>query len=232
MTRTLHPPSTVTPAQRRRLWLTPALLAVAALALTACGTERTNAGASRDRPADAADARPVSVPPSPDQEVAFVRMLDTVARPCFPDTPPEHEASADEEAERPPTAPVEALPIDTAPPAGAGPAPGESAAPHDTELSAVEKCVGRLHAERITQALGEVKEPAPAEVREILNQLGYIDQRIHGLKESGTGSQFILDLRFMGSGLCLEASVNGTETTIEPFGSPETGAIPTAGRER
>ncbi|MGW3655006.1 hypothetical protein ACWD6R_04500 [Streptomyces sp. NPDC005151] len=91
------------------------------------------------------------------------------------------------------------------------------------ELGAIEKCEGRLHVERITKALSVIADPMPAQVRTVLNDLGYINERIHDLKQSGATTRFFLDLRFMGSSLCLDGSVTGTKAVVEAFGAPETG---------
>ncbi|GGW76730.1 hypothetical protein [Streptomyces caelestis] len=45
---------------------------------------------------------------------------------------------------------------------------------------------------RITQAFWDLVEPTPTKVRAILNDLGYVDERIHDLKQSGATTRFFL----------------------------------------
>ncbi|MFG2560712.1 hypothetical protein [Streptomyces sp. NPDC048496] len=228
MTRISAPTGTVARSPRRpRLIL--AVTALTALALAACGTEQTGAGGSRSRPADSIGAQPVAVPPSPDQQVAFMDMLNTVGQPCFPDAPSGEPIAP---GEKPPTAPVEMLPIDKTPPASARPAPDAPATPKGAELDAAEKCEGHLHIERITRALSGLADPTPAQVRKVLNDLGYINERIHNLKQSGAATRFFLDLRSMGSSLCLDGSTTGSKIVIEAFGHPETGPFTPVERRR
>ncbi|MFE1287353.1 hypothetical protein [Streptomyces sp. NPDC058751] len=63
-------------------------------------------------------------------------------------------------------------------------------------MNARDWCASALHEERIAQALWNLEDPAPAEVRTTLNGLGHADERIHGLKRSGASTRFFLEDRF------------------------------------
>ncbi|MEU6592517.1 hypothetical protein ABZ923_25370 [Streptomyces sp. NPDC046881] len=147
-------------------------------------------------------------------------MLNSVGRPCAPDAPPPEPVAADG---RPPTAPVEPLPVDGTAPGGTGPAPDPSAPSREPGLSAVERCEGRLHAERITEALRRLADPAPDRVRAVLHELGYLDERVHGLRRTGATTRFLLDLRVLGGALCLDGSVTRTGAVVTAFAAPPTG---------
>lgn len=189
---------------RRHPRVALAATASAVLALAACGTEKADAG-SPSKPVGVVDAQRPGTASGSDQRAAFTAMLNKVARSCPPAAPPEgppnpdgHERDALEE----PDAPMD---------------------PVEVELNAADWCASALHEERITHALWDLADPAPAKVRKILNDLGYIDERIHGLKRSGPATRFLLDLRANGGRLCLEGSAAGEETLVEKCLAPETG---------
>jgi len=93
----------------------------------------------------------------------------------------------------------------------------------EVELNARDWCAGNLHEERVAQALLDVVAPTPAKVRTILNDLGYADERIHDLKQSGATTRFFLDLREKGGRLCLKGSAAGAETVVDTCVAPATG---------
>jgi hypothetical protein len=228
MTRTpasISPPAsartTVRTPRRRRLDLAVTALA-ATLALAACGTERPGADGSRAKPVGAVGARSTETPAAQDPQVAFTEMLDRVARPCASEAPSAEAPSAEEPiaAEgRPRTGPVE--PAKT--PFVDGSEPGAPTTGPGVDMSAAEWCAGHLHVERVTHALMDLADPTPAEVRKALNDLGYIDERIHGLEQSGPTTRFFVDLRVSGGSLCLKGSAAGASTDIEFFGTSGTG---------
>jgi hypothetical protein len=149
-------------------------------------------------------------------------MLDRVARPCASEAPSAGAPSAEEPiaAEgRPRTGPVE--PAKT--PFVDGFEPGAPTTGPGVDMSAAEWCAGHLHVERVTHALMDLADPTPAEVRKALNDLGYIDERIHGLERSGPATRFFVDLRVPGGSLCLKGSAAGASTDIEFFGTSGTG---------
>ncbi len=217
----------------RRPQLTLTAMVLAAFVLGACGTEQPQA-TSRSTSADVVGSEPSAVPPSPDQQTAFIEMLNSVGQPCYPDAPTDQESSSSEEAPdaAPPTAPTEMLPIDKTPPSSAPSTPDPSATPREVVLGALERCEGRLHIERISNALSGMTDSSPAQVRKALNRLGYIDERIHDLEQSGPTTHFFLDLRFMGGSLCLDGSVTGTKVVVEAFGAPEVGPFTPVNRKR
>jgi hypothetical protein len=207
------PASTGTSARSsRRPQLTLAITALAVLALGACGTEKANAGGERTKPAGAVGGRPDS---------AFTAMLDNAAQSCPPSAPPEAL----------PTGPVETLPPGSVeiPPDVEPIAP--TAGP-EVELNARDWCASARHEERIAQALWDLVDPTPTKVRAILNDLGYIDERIHDLKQSGATVRFFLDLRDKGGRLCLEGSAAGEETVIDKCVAPLTGPFTPGERKR
>ncbi|MFJ5900879.1 hypothetical protein ACIQFZ_36965 [Streptomyces sp. NPDC093064] len=186
----------------RRPRLTLMITALAALTLGACGTEKTNA-----------------VGGQPD--AAFTAMLDKIAQSCPPSAPPE----------APPTGPAETLlsgSVET-PPSDAIEPIAPTAGP-EVELNARDWCASSLHEERIAQALWDLVEPTPTKVRATLNDLGYVDERIHDLKQSGATTRFFLDLRDKGGRLCLEGSAAGDKTVVDECVAPATGPF-TAGEQ-
>ncbi|MCX5007987.1 hypothetical protein OHB05_36015 [Streptomyces sp. NBC_00638] len=197
----------------RRLLLTLAITTLAALTLGACGAEKTKAGSEQNKPADAAGGQP---------DAAFTAMLDKIAQSCPPSAPPEP----------PPTGPAETLPsgsVET-PPSDAIEPIAPTAGP-EVELNARDWCASNLHEERIAQALWDLVEPTPTKVRAILNDLGYVDERIHDLKQSGATTRFLLDLRDKGGRLCLEGSAAGEKTVVDKCVAPATGPF-TAGERK
>ncbi|WP_405950608.1 hypothetical protein OG588_34150 [Streptomyces prunicolor] len=191
------------------------------MTLTACGTEETPGDDARKTSADTVDAGSSGGLPIPDQRVVFMDMLNTVGQPCAPDAPPEEEPTP--AGEKPPTAPVEPLPVDGSAPGSTEPTSHTSESPQEATLSAVEKCEGRLHSKRITKALSRPTAPTPGEIRTTLNDLGYINERIHNLRKSGATTRFYVDLRVLGGSLCLDGSVTSTTTVVTAFAAPPTG---------
>jgi hypothetical protein len=180
-----------------------ATAALAALALTACGTEKSASGGPQSHPAGTSGARPGA---------AFTDMLSKVAQQCPPSASPE----------APPSGPTKTLPSGETPPGDAIEPVAPTAGP-EVELNARDWCAGNLHEERIAQALWDLAHPTPVKVRTILNDLGYIDERIHGLEQSGTATRFFLDLRDQGGRLCLDGSAAGEKTVVDKCATPATG---------
>ncbi|RSR96678.1 hypothetical protein EF913_32855 [Streptomyces sp. WAC04189] len=203
----LVPPATVTRSPRR-LWLPLALAALTLVTVPACGTEKTERAGADGPPsthADTAGDRPGA---------AFTKMLDEVAHACPPSAAPEApptgpaEPSTPGPGETPPSDPIEPL------------APTEGP---EVELNARDWCAGVRHEQRIAEALWDLTDPTPTEVRTVLNDLGYIDERIHGLERSGTTTRFSLDLRDRGGRLCLNGSAAGEQTVVDMCVAPTTG---------
>lgn len=197
--------------RRRRL----AVTAVAALTLAACGSERPDSPGVPTRSADAVSAR---------KDAAFTKMLDEVAREC-PPPGAKRKAPATPKGEAP-TAPVEPPPGATVePPPGGAVEPVAPTAGPEVELDARDWCAGVQHEQRVAEAVLRLKRPDPAQVRKVLNGLGYIDERIHGLKRSGAVTTFAVDLRDKGGRLCLEGTANGDLTEVEMCVAPVRGAF-------
>ncbi|MEV5356197.1 hypothetical protein [Streptomyces sp. NPDC052693] len=206
-----------------------ATAAVTVLAVTACGTERAGA----DRP-DSGSARSAGA----DVDAAFTEMLSRVARQCpssaSPEAPPTGpvQAAPTGPARAPRTGPAETLPTGSAAPLPSGPVetppsgPVEPIAPTrgpEVELNARDWCAGNLHEQRVAQALWYLPEPTPAKVRTVLNDLGYVDARIHDLRQSGPATRFLLDLRDRGGRLCLDGSAAAKRTEVEMCVAPASG---------
>ncbi|MGW7649540.1 hypothetical protein [Streptomyces bobili] len=173
----------------------------AALVLAACGTEKTSPGGLQSEPADTVEARS-----------NLTEILDRVEQSCPPSAAPEP----------PPSGPALSLP----PGAVEVPPDVEPIAPTagpEVELNARDWCASNLHEERIVQALWDLADPSPAKVKTILNDLGYVDERIHDLKLSGATTRFFLDLREKGGRLCLEGSAASKETVIDKCVAPASG---------
>ncbi|MEU3854896.1 hypothetical protein [Streptomyces sp. NPDC029554] len=188
--------------RRSRVTLLTAL--VVTVGLSACGTESAGTDAGRTKHAKGVEGQ---------AHTAFSTMLEQVAESC-PDDGPSR------------TSPTE--PATTLPPGGQEPLPGavEPIAPTagpEVELNAREWCAGHRHEQRVTAALWQLKNPEPTEVRAVLNDLGYIDERIHDLRQSGTTTRFSLDLRDRGGRLCVTGSAAGTQTLVELCVAPATG---------
>ncbi|MFE1443216.1 hypothetical protein [Streptomyces sp. NPDC058739] len=203
-------PAVMTTRSPRRPRPMLATTVLAALALTACGTEQPDAAGPQSSHADIAGAQPGT---------AFAAMLSEVAQQCPPSAPPQ----------APPTGPAQTLPSGQTPPSDAIEPIAPTAGP-EVELNARDWCASSLHEERIAQALWDLADPTPAKVRTILNDLGYIDERIHGLKQSGTTTHFLLDLREKGGRLCLNGSAAGEETVVDKCVAPATGPFTPAQR--
>jgi hypothetical protein len=199
----------------RRPGLTLAATALAALALTSCGTQQSGATGAPGRPADAVGARHTEPPAGSARQAAFAAMLDEVAFEC-------------------PTGPLSGPPVPSRAPGGeplpsddpatdAVEGPAVPTAGPEVELDARDWCASNRHEERIVQGLWELRDPTPAKVRKILNDLGYIDERIHDLERSGATTRFFIDLRSKGGRLCVEGSAAGEETVVDKCVAPETG---------
>ncbi|MEV6765981.1 hypothetical protein AB0N16_36180 [Streptomyces sp. NPDC051105] len=189
----------------RRPQLALVTTALACMALGACGTEKTNAVGEQTQRADAVGGQP---------DAAFTAMLHKIAQSCPPSAPPE----------APPSGPAKTLPSDgvETPPSDAIEPIAPTAGP-EVELNARDWCASNLHEQRITQALRNLLEPTPTKVRAILNDLGYVDERIHDLKRSGATTRFFLDLRDKGGRLCVEGLAAGEETVVDKCVAPATG---------
>ncbi|MGI5482363.1 hypothetical protein [Streptomyces lavendofoliae] len=237
-----------------------ALAALCALALAACGTERAGdrgaeAGRAAAGPASAspAAASPAAASPAPSdgataddaEPLAFMELLLKVAEPCVGDLPvpptgPEPEGGPGTGPVPPEPQPAPGhqgpaaegpLPVPDEPPVPSAPRDPE-AAKQERELSSVEECEARLHARRITRALKDTAGPSPRQVREVLGGLGYLDERILGLRSAGGGVEFTLDLRLMDGQLCLSGSTTGAKTVIDPYGASTGVGCPDVRRRR
>lgn len=195
-----------------------------ALALAACGTERAVGTDLKTAPDASGGTSPAAPSPtwameSEDAEfLAYMQLLLSLARPCLKDSP-EPSPAPPEETPFGPGEELPTLPLPGSPPSGKPRDP--QAATKEVELGPEEKCEARIHARRITKALMSTPDPTPEEVGKVLRGLGYLDKGIHGPQRSGKSVVFTLDLRMMGSVLCLFGSVTGAKSRIEPYGASE-----------
>ncbi|MFF4874004.1 hypothetical protein [Streptomyces sp. NPDC000961] len=215
MTR-IHGSTSTFARSSRRPRLTLALTVLAVLALGACGTAKATGvdeSASTVVATAAAPAKPMESLSSP----ALAEIQEYIAQTCpAPGTPREGPPNPQ------PAPPGEEAPAGTVEPVmpTAGP---------EVELDARDWCASNHHEQHIYVAVQELTDPTPAKVRAALNSLGYPDERIHDLKQSGATTQFFLDLRENGGRLCLEGSVGAEEPVVDKCVAPATGPF-TAGR--
>ncbi|MGW9248658.1 hypothetical protein [Streptomyces badius] len=190
----------------RRVLAAAALTAVAALALTACGTEQNDGGGK----AGSAGSSTVSQQPSTERTAAQA-LFDRFAkacpergvnsrRPTGASKPDPEEPESIAPGETPP-----AEPIEPAPPTGP-----------EAELDDRDWCVSAHHEQRVIAALQMLEDPTPTTVRKTLNGLGYTDERIHHLEQGGKGTRFYLDLREDGGRLCQSGVAAGASSDALP----------------
>ncbi|MEU4093158.1 hypothetical protein [Streptomyces sp. NPDC026673] len=202
-----------------------AAAALAALALTGCGGDRLSGGGTQGESGSGPDPKVSATQPSSEQ-AAFASMLDELAQVCsWTDADPSGPTT------KMPTGPVgeESLAPGETPPTD----PIVPAAPTElqTKLNERDRCASVQHEQRIIQALQTVSEPTPAKVRKVLNGLGYIDERIHGLKQDGKATRFYLDLREKGGRLCEAGLAAGEETDVAVCMVPAAGSFAVAKAE-
>ncbi|CAM5531882.1 hypothetical protein [Streptomyces narbonensis] len=187
----------------RRPRLTLAVTALAVLALGACGTAKATGDGHRAVRAETVGSRQAGP--------TLAELQEYIERTCpAPGTPAE-----------PPPSPAPAPP-GWEPPADMTEPVVPTAGP-EVELDARDWCASNHHEQRIAEALWDLVDPTPTKVRTILNDLGYADERIHDLRQSGATTRFFLDLREHGGKLCLEGSAAGEETVIDKCVAPATG---------
>ncbi|MGW1143911.1 hypothetical protein ACWD6I_02375 [Streptomyces sp. NPDC002454] len=208
----------------RRSRVAPALSALAALALTACGTAAPPAspGTAKVTDAPTARAQPAAdrdgVPEEESEEAGdFVLVQGGLMAAC--DGPAPEPVAEEEAGVEPPTSPPPLVLADEGEPLPAG-VPGKPEEPEEPRLDAFDRCLAERNAEHLTRALAELDDPAPDRVRAVLNRLDYPSDRIHGLRRTGTSTRFLVDLRMFEGVLALKGSVTrtdgSTESTFEP----------------
>ncbi|MFJ6512111.1 hypothetical protein ACIQMO_05370 [Streptomyces sp. NPDC091406] len=209
----------------RRGLAAAAVAAIAALALTGCGSEQSGGGAQGEQTGSAVSTRS-SPQPSPEQ-AAFTALFDKFEKACpAPGTPaqrPPGGGNADTKGpetiapgETPPTDPIE-----PAPPTGP-----------EAELNARDRCVSGHHEQRVIEALQKLANPTPAKVRTTLNGLGYTDDLIHALKQDDETTRFYLDLRENGGRLCESGLAAGKASDITPCVAAATGPFKVTAENR
>lgn len=185
-----------------------AAAALTTLALTGCGSEEPSGKGAQGEPGRGVDSQ-VSATPSTSEQAAFAAMLDKIAQPCT-----STDQAASEPTDKKPTGPEgdqSLAPGETPPDEPIE--PGAATEPH-AELNDRDRCASVQHEQRIIEALQAVSEPTPAKVRKALNGLGYIDERIHDLKQDGKATRFSLDLSEKSGRLCEAGLAAGAETDV------------------
>ncbi|MEU1039679.1 hypothetical protein ACFYP4_08750 [Streptomyces sp. NPDC005551] len=163
------------------------------------------------------------------EQAAFAHMLDKVAQSC----PATDNKLSSQPSGQDTSGPAFKRPTgatgDQSAPSGQTPPPDpiEPGAPTgpEAELSDRDRCASVQHEQRIIEALQAVSKPNPDKVREALNRLGYIDERIHGLKQAGRATHFLLDLRENGGRLCETGRAADDQTEVTACTAPATGAF-------
>lgn len=193
-----------------------ATAALAALVLTGCGSELSG-GDLQGEQGRSVVSETSPTRPSPEQ-AAFAAMLNTFAQAC-----PPTEGTAPRPTYKKPAGPegTQSLAPGESPPADPI-EPGAATGPA-AELNARDWCASGHHEQRIIEALQKVAEPTPAKVRKTLNGLGYIDERIHGLKQDGKTTRFYLDLRENGGQLCEVGLAAGEVSDVNKCVVPASG---------
>lgn len=202
-----------------------AVAALAALALSGCGSNEPSGSGPEAGPSGSADSEVIATSSSPEQ-VAFAAMLDRVAQPCLSTGaalgPTDKNASGP--TRKKPTGPAGQQSLAPRVPPTDTIEPGAPTGP-EAELNDRDWCASVQHEQRIIEALQKVSEPTPAKVRKALNDLGYIDERIHGLEQDGEATRFYLDLRESGGRLCEAGRAAGEVTDVNVCAAPATGAF-------
>ncbi|MFD6494907.1 hypothetical protein [Streptomyces sp. NPDC060188] len=200
---------------------------IAALTLTGCGSDTSGGDGSQVGPPGNAGSTASATASA--QQAAFADMLDKVAQPC----PATGNKVSSQPSDQNTSGPTDERPTgatgDQSAPSGQTPPPDpiEPGAPTgpEAELSDRDMCASVQHEQRIIEALQAVSKPTPDNVREALNRLGYIDERIHGLKQAGRATRFHLDLRENGGRLCEAGRAAGDQTEVTPCTASATGAF-------
>lgn len=209
------------------------------MVLTGCGTQEATTDHTPAGSAVSATTPPDAPPNGDDPEMRFLALTTRVTQGCAPDTPhgagsggvpgPEDLSGAPAPAygpgETPPGVPSAEgdIPVPVPDPAPSKPTPG-SAGPMSVEavpLTAIEKCSGNEHAQRIGEAFTNTTTGYQA-MHKTLTGLDYPASRVHRMPDHAGAPRARLDLRMMGSHLALEVTRTTSGVIVEAFGAPET----------
>lgn len=225
---TLHPMPTFT------LPRSAAVLAMACLALTACG----GPGPVETAPAGSA----TSAGPADDAaELKFMELATRIAGQCAPDSPstatpgssdvprPEDVPGGGTPSPRypagatPPGTPDAEgnIPVDTGDNARPTADSTQAAQVDEVPLNTLETCAGQAHAKRITDAFRDAGTSDYTQLADKLTALGYPAARIHRMPDQSGSPRARLDLRVMGGRLALEIIATRSTAVVEAFGAPE-----------
>ncbi|MFE1552811.1 hypothetical protein [Streptomyces sp. NPDC058718] len=223
--------------------------ALGSMALTACGTEDATGRPPAKASAVGVDARPASKPtPAPtstrplptddlakhsDPEMRLLALYSRVLDGCVPGGLPKPPADPVADDETPPqnlpggSKPEEpgdlSVPSDAPePPYSPEPAPTGSGPVEEVPLTAVDKCAGDAHAQRIHEAFDGAGPADQMDLRKELVALDYPPTRIHPMPDHGGLPRVRIDLRFIGNNLILEVTGTDRGVLVESFGAQET----------
>ncbi|MFD7322481.1 hypothetical protein ACFV9D_15550 [Streptomyces sp. NPDC059875] len=219
----------------------PLLAAVlGCIVLSGCGTQKATADQTPAGGTVSATTPPVAPPTDGDPEMRFLTLLDRVNRGCAPDLAPRPEDLPGWEAaptprygpgETPPGVPNADgdIPIPVDDPVPSKPTP-DSTAPNpvasepvqEVPLTAVERCTGEEHAQRVGEAFRNTGTTNYQAMHTKLTSLDYPAPRIHRMPDHAGKPRARVDLRFMGSHVALEVTGTGSGVIVETFGAPET----------
>ncbi|WP_024758551.1 hypothetical protein [Streptomyces exfoliatus] len=224
--------------------------ALGSMALTACGTADATGkpGAKASAVAVGASAQPKQKPaatptptrslPSdglaahPDPEMRFLALFSRVLDGCVPGGLPQPPSLDPEDSLPPQNRPGQPMPEEPGdlsvpsdapePPYSPEPAATRSGPVDEVPLTAVDKCAGDAHAQRIRAAFDGAGPADQMDLRKELAALDYPPTRIHPMPDHGGSPRARIDLRFMGNNLVLEVTGTGRGVLVEAFGGPET----------
>lgn len=217
------------------------MAALGCMLLAGCGTQNATTDQTPAGEAVSVATPQGATPSASDPELRFLELMGRILQDCAPDAPngsggvpkPEDLPGYEGEAtprygpgETPPPVPGDegdtSVPLDG--PATTKPTP-DSAAPKpvkEVQLTGVEKCGGREHAQRVSEAFKNTKTSGYEAIHTKLTDLDYPASRIHRMPDHAGAHRARLDLRLMGGHLALEITGTSGGVTVEAFGAPET----------
>ncbi|MFJ3717970.1 hypothetical protein [Streptomyces sp. NPDC090057] len=223
--------------------------ALGCLVLSGCGTQKT--ATDQTSAGSAVSAATTQGTRHDDPQKRFLQLITRITLDCAPDrrndkgdgaVPKPEDLPGEEEgptlrygpSETPPGDPNAdgdipvPLPSDAPRPPESTPSPAEPASLREVPLTGIEKCSGREHAERISEAFGATRTTSHEAMRKRLMRLDYPASRIHRMPDHAGAPRARLDLRFMGGNLALEITGTSSGVIVEAFGAPESDDVKVA----
>lgn len=215
--------------------------ALGCMVLSGCGTHNATTGETH-----AGSALSTTSPleaPLDDPETRFLALITRITLSCDPDAPknkgevPQPEDLPGWEDAPPPRYGLGQTPPGDPDSDGDIPVPLPSDAPRPPEstpsaakpeplpempLTGIDKCSGRKHAKRVTEAFQNTKTTSYQTMHTKLMGLDYPASRIRRMPSHAGVLRARVDLRFIGSNLALEVTATSNRVIAEAFGVPET----------